>query len=188
MTAPEGEPEGQDVADFDIGAVYARYRDLMYRVAYVQLQPSGRTSEAGDVVQDVIVSLMRSRPRDVQNWEAFLVRAVKNKVLDLLRSAAAIHDGGMLDEAYGEVSDGSDFSEDVADELDRQAQAGIAWDCLSILTQQERTVVWDVVALERPRKDVAAELDVTPPRVTQIKNQSLRKLEEEMRRREADHV
>ena len=68
MTRREDESEEVDVAHFDLGAVYQRYRDLMHRVASAKLRDSGRTSEAGDVVQDVIVGMMSSPPTGVKNW------------------------------------------------------------------------------------------------------------------------
>lgn len=187
MSVPDEKGEPLDPAKFDIAAVYARYGDLMHRVAYANLYPSGRTSEVRDVVQDVVVGLLSKPPSDVRNWEAYLVRAVKNKVKDRLKSAAAQHDGGSVEDVQYESSDGTDIEADVVEELDRQACAATAWDCLAVLDQTERKVVWEIECLERPRKEVADELGVSGPRVTQIKNQGLAKLRAEMLRREAGH-
>ncbi len=70
----------------DLGALYLRHRDAMHRVAASVLREAGRASEASDAVSDAMVSIMAS-PRDVRNWEAFLVTAAKRKALDRVRSA-----------------------------------------------------------------------------------------------------
>ncbi|WP_287016653.1 sigma-70 family RNA polymerase sigma factor [Gordonia sp. (in: high G+C Gram-positive bacteria)] len=173
----EGETEDVDGAHFDIAAVYYRYRELMHRVAFARLRDSGRTSEAGDVVQDVIVGLMGSPPTGVKNWESYLVRAVQNKVTDRLRSAAVKHDGGPVDEVSElERPSDADVGTDVVEAIDLVRRAGIVWDCLSALGDRERRVLWEHVAKDRPRKDVANEFGVTPQRVTQLKNAGLKKL------------
>ncbi|MCM3895781.1 sigma-70 family RNA polymerase sigma factor [Gordonia sputi] len=182
MTRREDESEEVDVAHFDLGAVYQRYRDLMHRVASAKLRDSGRTSEAGDVVQDVIVGMMSSPPTGVKNWESYLVRAVQNKVTDRLRSAAVKHDGGPIDEvSERETPSEADVANEVVEAIDLVHRAGVAWDCLSVLSDRERGAVWEHVAKERSRKDVANELGVTPQRVTQLKNNALEKLADALR-------
>jgi DNA-directed RNA polymerase specialized sigma subunit len=58
------------------------------------------------------------------------------------------------------------------------------WDCLSVLDERHRKVVWESVALGRPRSEVATELNVTPARVSQMTTRSLALLRQEMHRRE----
>ena len=36
-------------------------------------------------MNDAIVSIMASPPKNVENWEAFLVTAAKRKALDMIR-------------------------------------------------------------------------------------------------------
>jgi RNA polymerase sigma factor (sigma-70 family) len=168
----------------DLGALYLRHRDAMYKVAASVLRDAGLASQAEDAVQDAIVSIMASPPNNVRNWEAFLVTAAKRKALDLIKSAAVRHAGPEFTESAHDRIDGVDIAEDVADDLDRKERAATAWDCQSILDARHRKVVWDIAALERSRNDVASELDVSPGRVSQMLTRALADLQQEINRRE----
>jgi RNA polymerase sigma factor (sigma-70 family) len=170
----------------DLGALYVRHRDAMHKVAASVLREAGLASEAGDAVQDAIVSIMASPPTNVQNWEAFLVTAAKRKALDRIRSADVRHAGPALIESRHDRPDDTDIAEDVAADLDRKQSAAVAWDCLSILDDRHRKVVWETLALGRPRNEVAAELGVSPPRVSQMTTRALTLLREEMNKREGE--
>lgn len=161
----------------DWAALYQKHRDAMYRVAARVLREAGRAGEAEDVVAAAMESLMKSPPRDVRSWEAVLVTAAKRRALDILGSATVRHasstDDSRVDEpAVGELAD------DVAEAVDRRRAAAAAWDKLALLDARHRKVVWEYVALERPRQDVAAELGVTPGRVSQMAKEALRILRE----------
>lgn len=169
----------------DIGALYLRHRDAMYRAAASVLREAGRASEAGDAVQDAIVSILVSPPINVENWEALLVSTAKRRALDRLKSAAVRHSGGELGEAHDRAELGGDLADDVASAVDSQRRASLAWESLSVLDERHRKAVWDTVALEKPRSDVAAELGVTPPRVSQLVTAALKDLRDEMGRKEA---
>jgi RNA polymerase sigma factor (sigma-70 family) len=169
----------------DVAALYARHGATMRRVAAAVLRGAGLESQAQDAVHDAIESIMKSPPPAVRDWEAFLVTAVTRKALDRIRSADVRHAGPSFDEAVHDHLDSDiDISEAVATALDQSRRAGIAWDCLSVLDDRQRKVVWDIAALERSRSDVAAELGVTPPRVSQIMTRALALLEEEITKRE----
>lgn len=156
----------------------------MHKVAASVLREAGRASEAEDAVHDAIVSIMASPPENVRNWEAFLVTAAKRKALDRIRSAEVRHAGLEFVEAVHDWADDSDLAEDVAIAIDQQKRAGHVWDCLSVLDERHRKVVWESVALGRPRSEVATELSVTPARVSQMTTRSLALLRQEMHRRE----
>lgn len=172
----------------DIGALYLRYGDAMHKVAASVLREAGLASQAGDAVQDAIVSIMASPPNCVRNWEAFLVTAAKRKALDRIKSADVRHAGPELTESlHDQIDDDVDIAEDVSAEVDRKNRAAVAWDCLPVLDDRHRKVVWDMVALERARGDVASELGVSPGRVSQMMSQGLAVLRQEMNRREGRH-
>lgn len=169
----------------DLGALYLRHRDAMHRVAASVLREVGLAADAGDAVQDAMLSIMASPPTDVLDWEAFLVTAAKRKAIDRVRSAAVRHAGPELDDQHDGPND-MDIAEDVADDLDRQLLSARAWDCLSVLDDRHRTAVWEFVALERPRTQIAIELEVTPARVSQMVSRALELLRQEMDRREGE--
>lgn len=168
----------------DLAALYLRHRDAMYRVAASVLRGTGREHEVEDAVSDAITSLIASPPKDVENWEAFLVAVTKRKAIDRLRSAHVRHAGGPL-MPQDERPDGADIAEQVADEVDRARAAARAWECLAVLDARDRTVVISIAVEGRPGKDVAKDLGVTPGRVSQILTKSLQQLKDEMGRREA---
>lgn len=169
----------------------------MHRVAATMLREVGLADEAGDVVHDAIVSIMKSPPVGVSNWEAFLVTAVKRRVLDRIRSAAVRHghggrragrsddpEVGLAEDTTADLT--QDLAQDVAEIVDRQRRSALAWDCLSVLDDRHRTVVWQCVALERPRREVARDLCVSPGRISQMITAALEQLRAEIIRREGD--
>lgn len=77
----------------DWAALYDRHKDAMHRVAAKTLRDGGISDQAGDAVQDAMVSLMAAPPVEVRNWEAVMVTASKRRALDRLNSAAFRHAG-----------------------------------------------------------------------------------------------
>lgn len=169
----------------DIGALYLQHRDAMYRAASSVLREAGRVSEAADAVQDAIVSILASPPGNVRNWEALLVSTAKRRALDRLKSASVRHSGGELDDSQDRAEAGEDLADDVASAVDAQRRAALAWDSLAVLDERHRKAVWDMVALQRSRSEVALELGVSPARVSQMVTAGLKALRDEMKRKEA---
>jgi RNA polymerase sigma factor (sigma-70 family) len=172
-----------DVPPPNWAALYDQHKDAMYRVARSVLRPAGREAEAEDAVMAAMESLMKSPPYEVDSWEAVMVTAAKRRAVDLLRSAAARHAGPPL-EPEDDRSDrlgGSGLAEDVAEQIDRERAGAILWDKLALLDERHRIVVWEYKALGRPREEVAAELGVTPSRVSQIAIEALRVLRDALK-------
>ncbi|MBK6885378.1 MAG: hypothetical protein IPH03_02300 [Tetrasphaera sp.] len=61
---------------------------------------------------------------------------------------------------------------------DHCSAAASAWDKLSVLDDRHRRVAWEYVAKGRPRQEVAAELGVSPARISQMATRALRDLRE----------
>lgn len=161
----------------DWAALYQKHRDAMYRVAARTLRSAGREAEAEDVVTNAMVSLMESPPSGVKNWEAMMVKATKLRAFDYLKSAAVKHASGteLLDH---DGAAQATLEDDVIQAVDRQRAAANAWDALSLLDERHRYVAWEYVAKRRPRDEVAAELDVSPARVSQMATKALNQLKE----------
>jgi RNA polymerase sigma-70 factor (ECF subfamily) len=164
----------------DWAALYQQHRHAMYRVAARVLREAGRADEAGDAVTTAMESLIKSPPANVQNWQAVLVTAAKRRALDLLGSAAVRHEVA-TDESRGLDSAVDGLANDVAEHVDRQRAGAVAWEKLALLDIRHRKVVWEYVALGRPRQQVAAELGVTPGRVSQMAKEALRILREALK-------
>lgn len=161
----------------DWAALYQKHRDAMYRVAARTLRGSGREAEAGDVVMAAMESLMKRPPQNVKNWEAMMVKTTTRRALDLLKSAEVKHSSGVELLDHDAALPGN-LEQDIAEAVDRQRDAAAAWDKLSILDDRHRQVVWEYVAKERPRDEVAAELGVSPARVSQMATKALKQLKE----------
>lgn len=159
----------------DWAALYQRHKDAMHRVAASVLRAAGLADQANDAVSEAMTSLMGSPPAGVQNWEAVMVTAAKRKAIDLLRSAAVRHAGPELGPEH-DYADSVDIAEDVAERVDRERLRAVAWDGLSVLDTRHRKVAWEYIALERPRAEVAAELGVSPGRVSQMAKRVLEEL------------
>ena len=161
----------------DWAALYQKHRDAMYRVAARTLREAGRSDEAEDVVMAAMESLMKAPPKGVKNWEAMMVRATKMRALDLLGSAAVRHASSEVLADHDGASPAT-VEDDVIEAVDRQRAAAVAWDKLAILDERHRRVAWEYIAKGRPRDEVAAELDVSPARVSQMATEALRKLKD----------
>ncbi len=73
-------------ADEAITQTYARYADMVYRIAYLMLQNS---AEAEDILQDVFIRLLRNPTpfHSEEHQKAWLITTAKNAARDLLKSA-----------------------------------------------------------------------------------------------------
>lgn len=168
----------------DWGALYTAHRDAMYRVVRSVLRGSGLLDQTDGAVHEAVVSLMAAPPQEVRNWEAVMVRAAKNRAIDLVRSAPVRKAGPPIEDKYFRRETYSDLAEDVSEDLDRQRRAQRVRALLKVLPDREREVIWRRVGLEEPRKQVAADLGVTPGRVSQITEAALEHLRAELGKEE----
>lgn len=157
---------------YDWAALYQKHRDAMYGVAYEVLRGSGRVDLAADAVQEAIVSLMKTPPAEPpRSWEALLVATSKRRALDIVRSAAVVR-GMEYSEEYVPGASAPD-EDDALERLEKMARARPA---IARLDAQEHFVLAQYIVLDRPRGDVAAELGVTPARISQINTRVLSKI------------
>lgn len=168
----------------DLAALYLLHRDAMHRVAASVLRSAGLVDLAKDAVQDAIVSIMASPPSEVRDWEAFMVTAAKRKAVDRCRSAAVVHAGPEFSPDKHDRAADIDLAEDVIQDLEKVQRARKIEVVLHVLDERHRTAVWEFAALGRPRSEVAAELGVTPPRVSQMTKRALNLLRHELDRRD----
>lgn len=158
----------------DVEALYLKHNDAMYRMAHRVLRESGHKDLAQDAVQSVFETLLKSPPSEpVDNWEAFLVRSVRNKTMDLLRSAALRRTDAAPVEEHDRPAE-HDVAAEVADHVDLSRLAAKVREKMALLPEQERYVLEECAAKGRPGTEVAAELGVTKGRVSQIKTKALK--------------
>lgn len=157
---------------YDWAALFQKHRAAMYGVAYEVLRGSGRVDLAADAVQEAMVSLMKMPPAEPpRNWEALLVATSKRRALDIVGSAA-MRTGVEYSEEY--VPDAS--APDEEDAMEWLAKMARVRPAITRLDAQEHHVLAQYIVLDRPRGDVAAELGVTPARISQISTKVLSKI------------
>lgn len=164
----------------DFGALYLRHRERMYAVARSVLKGTAHRDHVDDVVMETMVTLMDRPPAEhIENWEAYLVRATRNKAYDLLKTAHARHAGGTLEPQHDPATD-QYLADDIAERVDRQHDAAVLWDSLAVLDTRERSILWDYKALQQPRSEVARKYGISSARVSQISTQALTTLLHEL--------
>ncbi|TFD79413.1 sigma-70 family RNA polymerase sigma factor [Cryobacterium fucosi] len=158
----------------DWGPLYLAHRRPMYLVALSILR---RSDLAEDAVQNAMESLMKNPPADVVNWEAMMVNAAKLRALDIVGSAPERHHGGSLaPELQPESGDQTPGEAVEAIDLLRRVQK--LEKAMDVLTDREGQVLVRRVLREESRDAVAADLGVSPARVSQIVTAALSKLRE----------
>ena len=165
----------------DLAALYLAHRDAMFRVAATILRTKGLHHLAEDVVHDAMISLLRNLPDGVDNWEALMVATARRRALDIIKSAAVKHAGPELSELDGhseQLGRQDDIADEVAEVLDRNAQAVVVRDAVGTMPGGLSGVLWQYIALERSRQEIASERGVTPPRISQIAAKELVELRE----------
>lgn len=167
-------------APHDLAALYLRHRDAMFAVAYSVLRGTARVSDVEDVVMATVASLLDKPPTEpLINWEAYLVRASRNKALDLLRSAAVRHAGAPIEQDPDSATD-EFIADGVAERVDDSRDGAVLWDKLALLEPRERRILWEYKGKGRPRSGVARVFGISPARVSQISTQTLRTLCDEI--------
>jgi RNA polymerase sigma factor (sigma-70 family) len=167
----------------DLAALYLRNRETLLLVAASVLRNSALRGDYEDVVSDVFVHLLDRLPSDVATWEAYLVTMVKRKALDRLRGK----DEKRRDGSETEWANVEDEREDLADfefEFDRGRQLARVWAAIPVLNEQERAVLGRVFGREQTGKDIAAELGLTPGRISQLRTSGLQKMKKAMEKEE----
>ncbi|MBC9820108.1 sigma-70 family RNA polymerase sigma factor [Terrabacter sp. MAHUQ-38] len=159
----------------DIPALYEKHKDAMYRVARSMLRGDA-DHRAEDIVQEAVISLWRTPPKDVESWEAVFIQTVKRKVYDLWKSSANQHEVLVLDDAtpLDDELGGDDLGLDpavVIEEIrEREALVAVVRGAMAELarTDPEGAHAYrQVKELERTSQEVAAEMGVSDSRVRQ---------------------
>jgi RNA polymerase sigma-70 factor (ECF subfamily) len=150
-------------------------RPRMFGVAY---RMTGSVNDAEDVCQEAWLRVQRVEPSDIENPEAFLVRAVTNLAIDRLRSAQRRREtyvGPYLPEPL--VADTADDPADAAEMADSLTFAFLV--LLDKLAPLERAVLLLHDVFGYSFDEVARAVDRTPAACRQIASRTRRRLEDE---------
>ncbi len=168
----------------DIAALYRAHGSAMRAVAASVLVEGGRLDDVDDVIQEVLGDLLERPPTtQVLNWEAWLVRSVKNRAYDRLRSADHRHKGE-LPEWDTDRTPSTEEDVFLVDEAqDTALLMGHVWDALAVLDARERELVQRSIIDRVPQQQLADEHGISRPRVNQIIKGALAKLKAELERK-----
>lgn len=167
--------------DYDLAAIYQLYKDDMHRMASSVLWDYGLTVEAEDVVHTVIVEIMQTPPKEpVKNWQAYLITITKRRSYDKVKEAFVKNRDRSLDKLPDFPDTTQDLSQDVADNLERLAEAAHLHKLLAALPAQEREILWRVFGLEEKQSSIAEEMGLSRSRISQICRSGLIKLRAQM--------
>lgn len=159
----------------DIGAMYEKYKDALYRFARSMLR-GDQQHQAEDVVQEAVISVWRNPPEDVVSWEGLFVQAVRWKIYDLWKSAAYQRESTTLDgvvrvDAERHVDDpGSDPAMLMEETREREAAVVRVREAMATLAAEDLEAAYvyrQVKEAERTSGEVAAEMGVSASRVRQ---------------------
>lgn len=164
-----------DRARLDVEAVYLQHKDAMWGMARSMLR--GDEDQAADIIQAVMLAIVAKEPQGIDNWEAYLVTAVKLRIYDLWKSAAHQRELLRLEEAApleGERLGADDLGPDpavvVGEHHERLATVAEVREALAELHAthpQAHDVFVQVKGAGRTSKEVAALLGVSDSRVRQ---------------------
>lgn len=167
--------------DYDLAAIYGRYKDDMHRVAARILRDYHLTVEAEDVVHTAIEEVLQKPPTSpIKNWQAFLITITKRRAYDKIREAHVKNSDRSLGKPPDLPDDTQDLAQDVADNLERLANAAHLHDLLGTLPEQERIVLWRIFGLEEKQSAIAKEMGLSSGRISQIRMSGLTKLRTQM--------
>jgi RNA polymerase sigma-70 factor (ECF subfamily) len=156
----------------------------MYGSAASVLHLAGLPGDVDDAVQDAMISIMKTPPTGPVNWEALLVAAAKRKGIDRVRSAHHRHSGGPLDEEPYDQPDSVDVAEEAITAAERPEVIARVRAAFDRLDERHQHVLIERLINARPRNSVAADLDVSPGRISQIVDEGLQALRDTLQREE----
>lgn len=132
-------------------------------------------SDRDDAVQEAISSVMKSGlPEDISNLRAYLCQATRFKAYDIVRKQSRLV---LLDEDDGSqataVAAATGSEVDPADVALDRLDVDRALACRTDMNDKQWTALEQRLMLDRPARDVAAELDVEPQRVSQLVKEAI---------------
>ncbi|MCC6174055.1 MAG: sigma-70 family RNA polymerase sigma factor [Chloroflexi bacterium] len=172
-------PQSQVV---DLASIYVHHRDAMFRAA-TSILGSQERSVRGVSAQDVVQQVMRrlqanGLPADVQDLRRYLLTAVRNQARDAIRRATrettdehgpvrTRHEEPLSDIVTDRLVDPShnaDVEAVVLEHLDEERIRGH----LHLLTDNQRRAIVGRVFESHSPSEVAADLNVSPQRISQL--------------------
>lgn len=167
-----------DAEQPDVAALYQRHRNAMHRVAVADLTGTGAdpAEAVGAVVNELLKMHKRGTLRGVENWEAYLVRAVRNAAARLAGRAGRelpVEDDDLVYLADRTPVTGLDDAVVTRVEAHRR---------LDRLDSRKQVIIKGIYLNGFTRAELAEQLGVSPQRVGQLRDEALGEMREEQPR------
>ena len=162
----------------DVAALYQRHRNVMYRVALADLAGTG--ADPGEAVALVVNQLLsmheRGTLRGVENWEAYLVRAVRHAAARLAGRAAREHLVEDADLVYlADRTPVAGHDDAVVARVEAQRR-------LDRLDSRKKAIITGLYLTGLTLTELAGQFGITPQRVGQLRDEALGEMREEQPR------
>jgi RNA polymerase sigma factor (sigma-70 family) len=168
--------DGQTPTRPDLGALYLVHGDRLVKVAAYELAKFQRVHAARAVVGDVFAKLIETPPaKPIKNWAGYLSTLVRRHAIDVGRGEAA-EDRRVLHATDIAKSEADDQWDAADSRLDVEALWPKVAAVLENLPTPERQVIEMTYSKQIRNKDIATKLNVSAGRVTQLRNEALRRL------------
>jgi len=169
----------------DIGPLYVQHHGRLRRHALSCLSDDLH-HEADKALMIVFTRLLDSKKKgqltEQNNWEAYLVRAVTNACLDILKTTKDDQEIDQDDPRVHRDALPDPTGDTAADRIDRAAKARLAKPILDALEPRLRTIVLGKLIDKRTNRELGAELGLTGQRIGQLYDQTMQQLQEEVNR------
>jgi RNA polymerase sigma factor (sigma-70 family) len=170
----------------DVAALYVRHHARLRRHALSRL-PEHLRDDADVALMNVFTNLIAKAEagtlRQPDNWEAYLIKAVSNACISLVR---AQRPEIALDQETPEIAEldrrvgGDPTAEDAVEHVDDTATIARARVALDNLEPRSRSIVIGKIWHEQSDRALGLELGITGQRVGQLYREALQQLREEV--------
>ncbi|WP_232661264.1 sigma-70 family RNA polymerase sigma factor [Pseudonocardia sp. TRM90224] len=159
----------------DVAALYQRHGDTMHRVAGADLAGTGvdPRDAVACVINDLVSKHKRGTLHGVDNWEAYLVRSVRNAAARLAGRAAREHLVEDADLVYlADRTPVAGHDNTVITRMEAQRR-------LDRLDPRKRAIIEGLYITELTRAELAEQFGITTQRVGQLRDEALGEMREE---------
>ena len=173
---------GSRMTDAELTAAYAAYRDMVYRIAFVQTKSR---AQAEDIQQDVFLALVRysDRIRDERHLKAWLIRVAQNACRKHFRSLwiklTVLYDDAVYKEQEEDGGDGG-FSQAADTENDDGDDVELVQELVQELPESSRTVIHLFYYEQMSVREIAQSLGITEQNVKTRLSRAREKLKQQL--------
>lgn len=164
----------------DISALYYSYGDELIKTAARELARFSATDLAFDAVNDVFLKLEQNGlDPEVRDWQAYLHRLVMNRAIDMGRSEAR-RDKRLEVAATDAMQNQDSDLHNPARTFESTSRSNSLARAIETLPASERDVIIGLFRNGLKNREVAAALELSQGRISQLRNQALQRIRQSL--------